>query len=58
MLSKGKNKKDVFFSLPDEDRMGFELEAKEKEEKEIPTEKIFNKLNGKDDKKPVKPDME
>lgn len=52
MQFKEKNsKKESFFSLPTEDRIDFELEVKEKEEKEIVTEKIFNKLNEKTKKK-------
>lgn len=40
-------KKDVYFHLPPEDRLEFELEDKEKEEKEIATEKVIDKLNEK-----------
>ena len=48
MLSKEKNvKPDTYFSLPSEDRIDFELENKEKEEKELTTEKIFDKLGEK-----------
>ncbi|MBR3119886.1 hypothetical protein [Oceanobacillus profundus] len=52
MVSKEKkSSKDSFFSLPTEDRLDFELEDKEKEEKETATEKVFDKLNGKNKKK-------
>ncbi|MBN6205414.1 hypothetical protein JYK21_03030 [Ralstonia pickettii] len=48
MLSKDKNlKKDNYFSLPAEDRINLEMEAKEKEERESTAEKVFNKLNEK-----------
>lgn len=48
MLSKEKNSKnDTYFSLPTEDWIDLELETKEKEEKEITAEKVFNKLDEK-----------
>lgn len=48
MVPKEKNpKKDSYFNLSTEDRVDFELEEKEKEEKEIAKEKVFNKLDGK-----------
>jgi len=48
MLSKEKNfKKDNYFNLPTEDRIDFEIESKEKEEKEMTTENIFKKLDEK-----------
>lgn len=54
MVSKEKkSSKDSFFSLPTEDRLDFELEDKEKEEKETATEKVFDKLNGKNKKKQI-----
>ena len=46
MLSKENNsKKNAYFQLPPEDRMEFELEDKEKKEKEIAVEKVYDKLN-------------
>lgn len=52
MLSKeNKSKNDSYFSLPTEDRIDFELEDKEREEKETVTEKVFDKLKEKNKKK-------
>ena len=40
--------KEGYFHLAPEDRLEFELENQEKEEKEIITEKVFDRLKEKD----------
>lgn len=48
MLFKEKSfKRDSYFNLPTEDRIDFEIESKEKEEKEMTTENIFKNLDEK-----------
>lgn len=47
MVTKDKNAKEEYFSLPKEDRLNFEIEVKQKKEKEIVVEKVFKKLNEK-----------
>lgn len=42
-----KLKKDAYFHLPQEDRIEFELEEKEKREKENATDNVFKELNKK-----------
>lgn len=49
MFPKEKNStKEGYFHLAPEDRLEFELENQEKEEKEIITEKVFDRLKEKD----------
>ena len=40
-----KGKKSSYFSLPTEDRIHFELEDKERKEKDIAAGKVFDNLN-------------
>ncbi|MFC3039418.1 hypothetical protein ACFOGI_04080 [Virgibacillus xinjiangensis] len=44
---KEKPQKNSFFRLPQEDRIDFELEDKQKQEKDTAAEKVLNKLNDK-----------